>query len=193
MKRLIIVTLVPLLFACNDKYVLQANLCMVGDNKEIRRDEMDNVFNIRCLSIHYLAINTSNDSIFIPIGYPYEKTVIANIESRDLFYQPYQLYRCNKFNGSAQQYFAPGDSISITFLFAIYPKNSTDSEWLRNVSTKELMSKMELKLVKPTNGKNIDKIPNIIFNNDTNDICINPVISVQDSDQKMDYESIKHN
>ena len=47
MKRLIIVTLVPLLFACNDKYVLQANLCMVGDNKEIRRDEMDNVFNIR--------------------------------------------------------------------------------------------------------------------------------------------------
>lgn len=72
MKRLIIVTLVPLLFACNDKYVLQANLCMVGDNKEIRRDEMDNVFNIRCLSIHYLAINKSNDSIFIPIGYPYE-------------------------------------------------------------------------------------------------------------------------
>ena len=31
-------------------------------------------------------------------------------------------------------------------------------------------------MVKPTKGKDLDKIPNIIFNNDTSNICINPTI-----------------
>ena len=180
MKKLIIATLISLLFACTDEYVLHANLRMVGDRNEIRMDEIDNDINIRSMYVYYLAINKSKDSIYIPIGYPYENSITVKIISRDSLGISYFRQRCTKFNGRVgQQLFASGDSILISFCFHIYPENSNDSEWLRNVSTKELMSKMELKMVKPAKLEDTDRIPNIIFNNDTNNICINPVIKAR--------------
>lgn len=184
MRKLIFATLLSLLLACTNDDVLHANLTMVNDKKEMRKDEMGNDVDIRSISVHYLAINKSNDSIFIPIGYPYENSVTVNIKSKESL-KISKFYRedCMQFNGYRghyrPNYFATGDSISILFLFHIYPINSNDSEWLRNVSTKELMSKIELKMGKPTKGKDIDKIPNIIFINDTNDICINPVLKTR--------------
>lgn len=64
----------------------------------------------------------------------------------------------------------------IKFYFSIRPKNGNDNEWLEKASTKELMSKLELNLVIPAEIKDADKIPDIVFHNDTDDICINPVI-----------------
>lgn len=180
MKKLIIVTFISLLFGCADDGVLHANLRMVNDEIEIRTDEMDNYINVRSIHVYYLAINKSNDSIFIPIGYPYENSVTLDIMSRDSLETLYLGEKCTKFNGRVgQQLFASGDSILISSWFLIYPRNSNASEWLQKVSTKELMSKMELKMVKPTKEKGAYKIPSIIFNNDTNDICINPVLKTR--------------
>lgn len=180
MKKLIIVIFISFLFGCTDDDVLHANLRMVNDEIEIRTDEMDNYINVRSIHVYYLAINKSNDSIFIPIGYPYENQVTIDILSRNSLETLYLGEKCTKFNGCVgQQLFASGDSILISSWFLIYPRNSNDSEWLRKVSTKELMSKMELKMVKSTEGKDTGKIPNIIFNNDTNDICINPVLKAR--------------
>ncbi len=77
---------------------------------------------------------------------------------------------------SDEPYFAPGEKFLISFRLQIYPKNGNDNEWLEKASTKELMSKLELKLVIPSQVKDADKIPDIVFHNDTDDICINPMI-----------------
>jgi hypothetical protein len=34
-------------------------------------------------------------------------------------------------------------------------------------------------MVKPTKGKDASKVPDIIFNNDTNDIVVNPVMTIK--------------
>ena len=83
MKKLIIAILVFLLFGCTNEYVLQANLSLVNDKLMIKTDEMGNNFNTRIISVDYLAINKSNDSIFIPIGDSYENSIIVKIKSRD--------------------------------------------------------------------------------------------------------------
>lgn len=193
MKKLIISTLISLIFACTDEHVLHANLRMVSDRHEIRTDEMNNHINIRSIYVYYLAINNSKDSIHIPIGYPYDNSVTVNIKSRESLKTTIYRERCNKFNGHVgQQYFASGDSILISFLFHIYPRNSIDSEWLWNVSTKELTSTLELKMVRPTNVEDAERNPNVIFNNDTNDICINPVIKVRNSNRNHRVGSTDH-
>ena len=183
MKKLLLATLLPLLFACSDEYVLHANLTTVDDKKEIRTDEMDNDYYIRSIYVHYRAINKSNDSIFIPIGYPYDSPVTVNIKRDSLKISEFFRDYCMRFNGYRghyrRNYFAPGDSISIELWFHVSPQDSTGSEWLQNVSTKELVSKLEIKMNKPTEGKDIDRIPDIIFHNDTVDILINPIIRVR--------------
>lgn len=180
MKKLLLATLLPLLFACSDEYVLHANLTTVDDKKEIRTDEMDNDYFIRSILTHHLVINKSNDSIFIPIGYPYDSPITVGIKSRHSLKISRFHDVCSRFNGYRghyrRNYFAPGDSISIELWFHVSPQDSTGSEWLQNVSTKELVSKLEIKMNKPTEGKDIDRIPDIIFHNDTIDICINPMI-----------------
>ena len=183
MKKLLLATLLPLLFACSDEYVLHANLTTVDDKKEIRTDEMDNDYYIRSIYVHYRAINKSNDSIFIPIGYPYDSPVTVNIKRDSLKISEFFRDYCMRFNGYRghyrRNYFAPGDSISIELWFHVSPQDSTGSEWLQKVSTKELISKLELKMVRPTNVEDANRIPNIIFHNDTVDICINPIIRVR--------------
>jgi len=183
MKKLIIAILVFLLFACSDEYVLHANLTTVDDKKEIRTDEMDNDYYIRSIYVHYRAINKSNDSIFIPIGYPYDSPVTVNIKRDSLKISEFFGDYCMRFNGYRghyrRNYFAPGDSISIIFWFHVSPQDSTGSEWLQKVSTKELISKLELKMVRPTNVEDANRIPDIIFHNDTVDILINPIIRVR--------------
>jgi len=177
MKKFIIAALLPLLFGCTDKFVLHANLRSVTDRKEIREDDMGNDINIRSLYVCYNVTNNSNDSIFIPIGYPYEDALAISIKSRDSLKTFLFLERCNKFKPLfLQQYFAPGEKFLISFRLQIYPKNGNDNEWLEKASTKELMSKLELKLVIPSQVKDADKIPDIVFHNDTDDICINPMI-----------------
>lgn len=183
MKKLLLATLLPLLFACSDEYVLHANLTTVDDKKEIRTDEMDNDYYIRSIYVHYRAINKSNDSIFIPIGYPYDSPVTVNIKRDSLKISEFFRDYCMRFNGYRghyrRNYFAPGDSISIIFWFHVSPQDSTGSEWLQKVSTKELISKLELKMVRPTNVEDANRIPDIIFHNDTVDILINPIIRVR--------------
>lgn len=183
MKKLLLATLLPLLFACSDEYVLHANLTTVDDKKEIRTDEMDNDYFIRSILTHHLVINKSNDSIFIPIGYPYDSPITVGIKSRHSLKISRFHDVCSRFNGYRSNcrynYFAPGDSISIELWFHVSPQDSTGSEWLQKVSTKELMSKLEIKMNKPTEGKDIDRIPDIIFHNDTVDILINPIIRVR--------------
>ena len=183
MKKLLLATLLPLLFACSDEYVLHANLTTVDDKKEIRTDEMDNDYYIRSIYVHYRAINKSNDSIFIPIGYPYDSPVTVNIKRDSLKISEFFGDYCMRFNGYRghyrRNYFAPGDSISIIFWFHVSPQDSTGSEWLQKVSTKELISKLELKMVRPTNVEDANRIPDIIFHNDTVDILINPIIRVR--------------
>ena len=176
-KAIIIAALIPLLVGCTNKHVLHANLRDVSDRKEIREDDMGNDINIRCLHVYYNVTNNSNDSIFIPIGYPYEDALAISIKSRDSLKTFLFLERCNKFKPLfLQQYFAPGEKFLISFRLQIYPKNGNDNEWLEKASTKELMSKLELKLVIPSQVKDADKIPDIVFHNDTDGICINPMI-----------------
>lgn len=190
MKKLIIAALIPLLVGCTEKYVLHANLKMVTDKTIMRQDGKDSFTNIRLLSVIYLATNNSNDSIFIPIGSPYLAPVAFNVKSRDSMEtslilgstvknRPIKVYTSNgkaSLSKYVKQHYAPRDSFFITFYFSIRPKNGNDSEWLEKVPTKELMSKLELKLVIPAEIKDADKIPDIIFHNDTDDICINPII-----------------
>ena len=73
-------------------------------------------------------------------------------------------------NAYGKHLFAPGDIFEIKIWFNLSSGNSNYSEWLQKVSTKELMS---------TEGKDIDRIPDIIFHNDTVDILINPIIRVR--------------
>lgn len=183
MKNLLFLILSFLLFACTDEYVLNANLSMVEDEIESRIDEISkDTFYARRVSIHYFAINKSRDSIFIPIGYPYKNPVRASIESRDSLKASFYLEHCNILNKkdrhkkAEQQSFAVGDTISIAFYLYVCSKNRMDSEWLEKTSTIDLISKIHLDMVKPTNVKNANRIPDIIFNNDTNNICVNPVI-----------------
>lgn len=181
MKNLLLVTLLSLLFGCTNEYVLQANLSLVNDKLMIKTDEMGNNFNTRIISVDYLAINKSNDSIFIPIGDSYENSIIVKIKSRDSLRTTFLRTRCCSFhrNDWEQYIFAPEDSIiNFLFDFQIYSENSNDNEWLQKVSTKELVSKLEINMNKPMQGKNTDRIPDIIFNNDTNGILINPIIRV---------------
>ena len=179
MKKLIIATLVFLLFGCTNEYVLHANLRSVNDRKEIRTDEMDNDIKIRSISVFYLAINKCNDSIFIPIGDPYDNSITINVMTRDSLKVSYFGESCKMLNRTYDHHlFAPGDTIVMKFRFHVYPGNSNDNEWLQKVSTKELVSKLEINMNKPMQGKNTDRIPDIIFNNDTNDILINPIIRV---------------
>jgi hypothetical protein len=184
-KAIIIAALIPLLVGCTEKSILHANLRSVTDRKEIREDDMGNDINIRSLYVCYNVTNNSNDSIFIPIGYPYEDALAISIKSRDSLKTFLFLERCNKFKPSVlQQNFAPGERFLISFRLQIYPKNGNDKEWLEKASTKELMSKLELKLVVPAEIKDADKIPDIVFNNDTDDICINPVIKARNINEK---------
>ena len=152
MKKLIIAILVFLLFACSDEYVLHANLTEVSDKIKVRTDEMDNDYFIRSILTHHLVINKSNDSIFIPIGYPYDSPITVGIKSRHSLKISRFHDVCSRFNGYRSNcrynYFAPGDSISIELWFHVSPQDSTGSEWLQNVSTKELVSKLEIKMNK---------------------------------------------
>ena len=183
MKNLLFVILSFLLFACTDEYILNANLSIVEDEVESRIDEISkDTFYARRVSLHYFAINKSRDSIFIPIGYPCKNPIRASIESRDSLKTSFYLEHCNILNKkdrhkkAEQQSFAVGDTISIAFYLYVSSKNRMDSEWLERTPTKELISRIHLDMVKPTNVKDADKIPNVIFNNDTNDININPTI-----------------
>ena len=146
MKKLLLATLLPLLFACSDEYVLHANLTTVDDKKEIRTDEMDNDYYIRSIYVHYRAINKSNDSIFIPIGYPYDSPVTVNIKRDSLKISEFFRDYCMRFNGYRghyrRNYFAPGDSISIIFCSILLEiKNlffNFERSWIR-VSLNELL------------------------------------------------------
>ena len=103
MKKFIIAALLPFLFGCTDIFVVHANLRSVTDRKEIREDDMGNYINIRCLHVYYNVTNNSNDSIFIPIGYPYEDALAISIKSRDSLKTFLFLERCNKFKPSVLQ------------------------------------------------------------------------------------------
>ena len=159
--------------ALANEYVMQANLNMVGDRM---RKWTDKVEVIRCLSMYYSAVNESSDSIYIPIGYSSDNPLKAYIESHDSLKTTFNYVGCSKRKGTAQYDYAPGDSILISFHLYVESNNSIDSEWLQKLSTKELISKIHIEMAKPTEGENLDKIPTIIFKNDTNDICVNPII-----------------
>ena len=180
MKKLLIAILVFLLFACSERYVLHANLRWVHDEKLTLSDEMNNKTYKRVLILHYFSTNTSNDSIFIPIGDPYENSITVNVMSRDSLKASNFWETCKIINNAyGKHLFAPGDIFEIKIWFNLSSGNSNYSEWLQKVSTKELMSKLEIKMNKPTEGKDIDRIPDIIFHNDTVDILINPIIRVR--------------
>jgi len=192
MKKFLFYTILPyLLLACKNESVLNANIQdYVGDRIEKRiygmsGDTASNEFTVRLINLGYYAVNKSRDSIFIPIGYPYRNHLIANIASRDSLETSFLLEHCKDFNkrkrwaSPEQHYFAYGDTITFSFLLSIHSQNSHDSEWLQNISTKDLLTKINISMVKPTKGKDASKVPDIIFNNDTNDIVVNPVMTIK--------------
>ena len=181
MKKLFIIILPIIFVACKNEYILYANLGIASEQtfKRIYKTDKDSIHSksiTRRLSMYYFAENESNDTILIPIGYPLNNPLISNIESHDSLKMSFYFEGCSKRKGSIRNYFAPGDSITLSFDLYIDATNNNEYEWLEKISIKELISKLQINMVKPTKGKDLDKIPNIIFNNDTSNICINPTI-----------------
>ena len=175
MKKLLLFSLTLLLFACNNEYVMQANLIEIHDETMRWNDPpADYPLLRRSIRMTYRAINESNDSIFIPIGYPYDDILTANIESRKSPEISTNGEECYKRKGGREPYFASGDTIFISLHLLIDAKTKIDSVWMKKIPIKKIVSKINVRMSKPTIEKDAEKIPTIIFNNDTNGICINP-------------------
>ena len=175
MKKILLFSLTFLLFACNNEYVMQANLIRIHDETMgWYEPPADYPLLRRSIRMIYRAINESSDSIFIPIGYPYDDILTANIESRKSPEISTNGEECYKRKGGREPYFASGDTIFISLHLLIDAKTKIDSVWMKKIPTKKLVSETIVRMPKPTKGKDADKIPTITFNNDTNDICINP-------------------
>lgn len=175
MKKLLLFSLAFLLFACTNEYVMQANLIEIHD-ETIRWDDAPSDYPLlrRCIDLTYRATNESSDSIFIPIGYQYDNILTANIESRKSLEISPNGEDCYKNKGGRGPYFASGDTFFISFHMIIDAKNKNDSVWIKKIPIKKIVSKINVRMSKPTIEKDAEKIPTIIFNNDTNGICINP-------------------
>lgn len=193
MKNLLSVLLVFLIYACTDRtdrYVMQANLIEVydgdfacfnyhrtEDNTNI--DSLVRVFNTRKLSLDYVSINESDDTIFIPSDSKFNAFTI-NIESNCSIRIPSLMIYEGKKNGAAfkSHYYIPGDTISFHVRFIMESVNNYGQKWLQRTPTKELLSKSQIKMSIPRKGKDIDKIPSIIFNNDTAKANFKPVVII---------------
>lgn len=140
----------------------------------------------RLIRIRYLAKNEYNDSIFIPIGAPYRNPIVASVVSHKNLKTTILFEQCSKVNNPPDEkcLFAPGDSIHLSFLILIDTNNNKDNEWLQKIPTKKLISDIEIKISKDSIADNINNIPDIIFNNDTNHVNINPVVKLRNKELK---------
>lgn len=183
MKNIILLLFVPLLFACQKEHVLEAQLGIVVDNTmRILHDENEDITDVesirRFINTVYHCVNESDDSIFIPIGIPYSTShLVANIESRSSLKTSVVSGFCERKNRYLHEAhsFAPGDTIYIRYKIHIDSDNDEDDEWLKNISTKELLMKIRINADSLYAMKSHLPIPRIIFNNDTSDVNINPV------------------
>lgn len=190
MKKLILLLFVPLFFACQKEHILEAKLGIVGDKTmRILHDEDEDSTDIestrRFVRNSYYCVNESGDSIFIPIGIPYSTShLVANIESRSSLKTSVVSGFCEKWaDGFApnSHSFAPGDTINIRYTIRIDSNNDEDDEWLKNISTKELLTKIHINADSLYAMKSRLPIPHIVFNNDTSDVNINPIVRAKNN------------
>lgn len=199
MRKILFALLFLLLLSCTNKtteYVLQANLVIVDDRDyakyKYNKQKSKNSLDTRCLCLHYTAVNESNESIFVPIEHPVSNVLTVKIDSNNsMKIQLYSANGCYKKNdhGDDTRHYAPGDTIEIPLILNIASQNNTDKEWLQTTPTKELVSKIQIKMTKPTKGKNIDMIPDVVFNNDTSNININPVFVFKNNKAIVVYDN----
>lgn len=186
MKQLIIVLFVLLLFACKGNDGLHAILVSVNDRElhftdEMGEDSLNSYTVRRIISPCYLVMNELSDTIFVPIDNLLKSPLTANILYSDSLLTDFMLEGCSKTWRQMQgkyevNHYAPNDTFFIKLSILIDPKNDADDEWLKSVSTKELVSKMQIGMKKQEAGTGRYKIPDIIFCNDTDNIVINPII-----------------
>lgn len=184
MKKLIFIIHAFLVASCTSNYTLRADLGIVSDENRIDK---------RLLSMHYHAVNDSQDSIFIPIGYEYDNLLKAEIVLSDSFDTYIWHSNSFKYKGRKTHKFAPGDTIWITSRLNISAKNSADSAWLHKVSIQELVKKIHISMSELPKSIKKGNIPNIVFNNQTTDINFNPIIQVPEefrSQQDASQENI---
>lgn len=186
MKQLIISLLVPFLFACTGNNDLHAILVSVNDREmhfpdEMGEDSLNSYTVRRIISPCYLVVNELSDTIFVPIDNLLKSPLTANVLHSDSLLTEFILEGCTRADGQMQgkyeiNHYAPNDTFFINLSIMINPKNDVDNEWLKSVSTKELVSKMQIKMKSQEVGTGTCMIPDIIFSNDTGKIVINPVI-----------------
>ena len=193
MKNILYIPLIFLLYACTNEYVMQANLGIVSDKdfaklnfhkrkNGINNDSIFSNFNVRRLRMIYYVVNEFSDSVFIPIGYPLTPPLVANIDYHDSL-------ETSIWTSRIARYCAPQDTVYFYINIDIESKNAIDKEWQQTTPTKELVSKIHIKMTKPTKGKNIDMIPDVVFNNDTNNININPVFVFKNNKAIVVYDN----
>lgn len=178
--KLILILSTLILFACSNEYVLQANLGILFDNTHHFNAETSNDTDTlwrRRMDMLYNAVNESHDSIFLPPLYDYTRkdSIVAKIEGHDSIQIKTFWTRCSKRNGRWQTEFAPGDSIAMTFILVCIAKNESDSEWLHETKTKDLLKVLKIELMPQTTEINGHRLTPVYFNNTAPNININPV------------------
>lgn len=187
MNKNLIFILSILLAACRNEYIMNAHLSSVYDktfevvSNDTLLDTQTDEFTCRRLAMIYRTINESKDSVHIPIGFQHNSCMSAHLQYRDsLLNIPIYWESCfgKKANGSVS--FATGDTISILIRVGISFERSKDKEWLKNISTKELLTKINVSMDLDSSSaiKTNCIIPQIAFYNDTNDISINPPLKI---------------
>lgn len=71
-NNVLILLFIVTLFSCqkNEGSTLVARLSIIGDGVHPLIDHNDTIYR-RFVGLHYKMINNTNDSVYIPIGYPY--------------------------------------------------------------------------------------------------------------------------
>lgn len=186
--------LVGIFEACADTKALNMNLGWIHERTELwyknEKDSLGGLAYTRLLKMHFNSVN--NDSIFIPIGYIYNHILTARIDSHPSLETTFcgeqsLLKSGNKVSECSS--FASGDTIWISLILRVgSPKSNSDKDnrWLHEISTKTLLSKLKINICKdslPCEKSNLP-IPDIIFNIDTNNVNINPVVKSRNKEVK---------
>lgn len=181
-KNLILLTLFAFL-SCQNKEdnTLTAQLSLVGDKVYTIINEFktynDTIYR-RIIGLHYKMINDTSDSIYLPIGYPYNPYVSARIYNQryaKIIIDEERVWtQKNDCNVHENHYYDINDTIYYSIYLHI--DNYIDRKWIKDVPTNEILQGLELIYWPSSNdstliGKNV---PNIIFCNDTTNVKINP-------------------
>lgn len=197
-KNLILIVLLGVIvLSCqkNEDNTLVAKLSIIGDKVHPLIDENDTLYR-RFVGLHYKMVNNTNDSVYLPIGYPHHHYTSVRVLKDFVHARVCEEYVSARKKPSTpipeKHYFHSNDTI----FYSLYIKidNQIDQEWIRNVSTHELISLIELKFWPSEKDSTlIDKnVPNIIFDNDTTGVNINPqpIIVPQKGMTKKDIEEM---